>query len=299
MTAGQRATLDAMVRTSPLDLKGDVTTQRGIFGAMMADIPIPDDVVVTETDLAGVPALKIKIDHQPGTGALLYFHGGAYAIGTAQGSVPLASELARRARATVYTVDYRLAPEHPFPAGRHDAVTAYQGLLATGISPTQVIVAGESAGGGMALGLLADLTATKMALPAGGYLMSPWVDLGMTGRSIHDQQDHDPALTRHGLQLRAADYIGNRTADDPAVSPLFADLTTLPPLLIQVGGNEILLDDATRLATSAAAQKVDVTLQVTADVPHVFQAFWPQLTEADQALQRGAEFIREQLDIGA
>jgi len=97
----------------------------------MSDIPIPDDVIVTETDLAGVSALEIEIDHQPGTGAVLYFHGGAYAIGTAQGSVPLASELARRARTTVYTVDYRLAPEHPFPAGRYDAVTAYQGLLAT------------------------------------------------------------------------------------------------------------------------------------------------------------------------
>ena len=223
---------------------------------------------------------------------ILYFHGGAYAVGTAASSVGLASDLARRARARLVSVDYRLAPEHPYPAALEDALAAYRGLVASGLSPSAIAFAGESAGAGLVAATLVALKRAGVPLPSAAVMMSPWVDLTLSGDSMREKAALDPALTPDGLRRRVSDYVGAGDATDGLLSPIFADLTGLPPLLVQVGSHEILLDDATRLAARAAAADVAVTLQVTPRVPHVFQAFASMLDEAGVALTSAGDFLR-------
>ncbi|MGA2013174.1 MAG: alpha/beta hydrolase fold domain-containing protein [Solirubrobacteraceae bacterium] len=295
MSQQQRDALDQLLRDGQLDLGGDVAEQRVIFEEMMAAIPIPADVTTSSGTLGGIPVVNVGVAGADPNRIIFYLHGGAYAIGTAASSVGLASDLARRAGSRLVSVDYRLAPEHPYPAAIDDAVAAYRGLLDTGLAASAIAIAGESAGAGLAAATLVALKHAGLPQPTAAVLMSPWVDLTLSGESISAKAAVDPALTPEGLRRRAADYVadGDRTAD--LVSPTFADLTELPPLLIQAGSHEILLDDATRLAARAAAADVAVTLEVTPGVPHVFQAFAAMLDEADAALTSAGEFLRAHL----
>jgi acetyl esterase/lipase len=288
----QRDALDQLLRDAPLDLGGDVTEQRIIFEQMMAAIPMPADVTTSSGSLGGIPVVNVEAAGADHAKVILYLHGGAYAIGTAASSVGLASDLARRAGARLVTVDYRLAPEHPHPAAVDDAVAAYRGLLDSGVAASAIAIAGESAGAGLAAATLVALKHAGLPQPTAAVLMSPWADLTLSGDSISAKAAVDPALTPEGLRRRAVDYVtdGDRTAD--LVSPIFADLTGLPPLLIQAGSHEILLDDATKLASRAAAADVAVTLEVTPGVPHVFQGFAAMLDEGDAALTSAGEFLR-------
>ena len=222
---------------------------------------------------------------------ILYFHGGVYVIGSAATSLPLVAELARRTRGRVITLDYRLAPEHPFPAAVDDAQAAYKGLLDLGVDPGQIALAGESAGGGLAVATLLALRDAGIPLPSCAFLMSPYADLTLSGASITTRAPRDRTLTPGGLRLRVPDYVAGAAASDPLISPVFADLTGLPPLLIQVGSNEILLSDALRLAERAAMADVTVILDVTDGAPHVFQAFAAMLDEANTALDRASAFV--------
>jgi len=292
MTQQQRDDLDRMTRDAPLDLGGDVAQQRQIFAEMMLASPIPGDVTTTPGTLGGVPVTYIDVDGASGSSILFYLHGGAYAIGSAELSVGLASDIARRAGMRAVSVDYRLAPENPYPAALDDAVAAYAALLADRPAG-QIALAGESAGAGLAAATLLALKDAGLALPAAAFLMSPWADLTLSGDSIVGKAPVDPALTADGLGRRAADYTAPDTdATDGLVSPVFGDLHGLPPLLIQAGSHEILLDDAIRLAARAAAADVPVTLEITPGVPHVFQGFAPLLDEGDAALTAAAEFLR-------
>jgi monoterpene epsilon-lactone hydrolase len=291
----QRDALDQLLRDAPLDLGGDVAEQRVIFDEMMAANPVPADVTTSSGSLGGIPVVNVEVAGADHTSVIFYLHGGAYAIGTAASSVGLASDLARRAGTRLVTVDYRLSPEHPHPAAIDDAVAAYRGLLDSGVAASAIAIAGESAGAGLAAATLVALKQAGLPQPSAAVLMSPWADLTLSSESISGKAALDPALTPEGLRRRAFDYVaaGDRTA--ALVSPIFADLTGLPPLLIQAGSHEILLDDATRLAARAATADVAVRLEITPGVPHVFQGFAAMLDEGDAALVSAGEFLRAHL----
>jgi monoterpene epsilon-lactone hydrolase len=291
----QRDALDQLLRDAPLDLGGEVAEQRVIFEEMMAAIPAPADVTISSGSLGGIGVVNVEAKGADHARVILYLHGGAYAIGTAASSVGLASDLARRAGARLVTIDYRLAPEHPHPAAIDDAVAAYRGLLDSGAPASTIAIAGESAGAGLAAATLVALKHLGLPQPTGAVLMSPWADLTLSGDSLRAKAAVDPALTPEGLRRRAIDYVAAGDPRAELVSPIFADLTGLPPLLIQAGSHEILLDDATRLASRAAAADVAITLEVTPGVPHVFQGFAAMLDEGDAALISAGEFLRAHL----
>jgi monoterpene epsilon-lactone hydrolase len=296
MSYHQRDAIDTMMRNSPLDLGGDVTEQRAVLHALLTAHPIPADVVVSPMTLGGVPALSVEIDGPASAGTVLYFHGGVFALGSAKASVGLAADLARRAGMRVVTVEYRLAPENPYPAAAEDALAAYRGLLdSEGGIADRIAVAGESAGGNLAVVTLLAIRDSAWPAPFAAVLMSPWTDLAVSGASSVQKADVDPALTATALRIRARDYLGELDPATAVVSPIHADLAGLPPLLVQAGSHEILLDDATRLAAKAAADDVAVTLDVTPKVPHVFQAFADVLDEGGAALDRAAAFLRAHL----
>jgi acetyl esterase/lipase len=294
MSEEQRLALDATLRQGQLDLEADVEALRVGFNEVMAHIPVAGDVSQKPITIGGVGAVEVTIQGSEASNVILYFHGGVYVIGSAATSVALVADLARRAGARAITLDYRLAPEHPYPAAVEDARAAYEGLLAQGIDPSQIALAGESAGGGLAVATLLALREAGTPLPCGAFLMSPYADLTLSGDTILSKQAVDPILTPEGLRLRVPDYVGAANASDPGVSPIFGDLRGLPPLLIQAGSHEILLSDALRLAAQVAAADVPVTLEVTPGVPHVFQGFAAFLDEGDAALNRASAFLKTQ-----
>ena len=292
MTQQQRQALDELLRHGPLDVGGDIAEQRAIFHEMIASVPLPDDVSAKQDELGGVPVVIVETPNADPSAAILYFHGGAYALGSAPDSVGLAADIARRVGVRAISVDYRLAPEYPFPTAVDDAVAAYQALLDQGVAASRITFVGESAGGGLVAATLVALKDAALPQPASAAVFSPWADLSVSGASTVGKAGLDPALTPEALRTRARDYLGDRDPATPLASPIFADLTALPPLLIQVGSHEILLDDAVRLAARAAEHDVPVQLQVWPEVPHVFQAFAAILDDADHALNAAAAFIR-------
>jgi monoterpene epsilon-lactone hydrolase len=293
----QQAELDAILRNGPLDLLGDVTSLRSSFEELMRYIPIPEDVQRTDIDLGGVGAVEVSIVGADSSNVILYFHGGVYVIGSAGASVPLVSDLARRSDAKAVSVDYRLAPENPYPAAVEDALTTYEELLSQGVEPSNIAFSGESAGGGLAVALLLAIRDAGLPMPSSAFLMSPYVDLTLSGDTIADKAGVDPLFTKEALRLRVGDYVAGGSPSDPLISPLFADLGGLPPLLIQGGSHEMLLSDAIRLAERAAEADVAVTLEVTPGVPHVFQGYAAVLDEGDRALNRAAAFLREHFSV--
>jgi acetyl esterase/lipase len=207
----------------------------------------------------------------------------------------LASEIGRRTQAEVISVDYRLAPEHPYPAAVDDALAAYEALLQDGIDPSDIAFAGESAGGGLAIATLVNARDHGLPLPAAALVMSPYVDLTLAGTTMETKRDVDPLLSFEALQARVADYVSGEDAGLGLVSPVFADLSGLPPLIIQAGSHEVLLDDAVRLARQAATADVEVTLDITPGVPHVFQGYHAILDEAGAALDRAGQLLSAHL----
>lgn len=294
MSKEQQLQLDAILRQGGLDQAGDVAPLRAAFNELMSHVPVAPDVEQKPTTIGGVDGIEITIEGSESENVILYFHGGVYVIGTAVASVPLVSEVVCRASAKAITLDYRLAPENPYPAAVDDAKSAYEGLLAQGIDPSQIAFAGESAGGGLAVAALLAIRNAGTPLPSAAFLMSPYVDLTLSGETLTEREGRDAVLNPAGLRARVPDYVGSADAADPLISPIFGDLIGLPPLLIQVGSNEILLSDALRLAARAALDDVQVTLEVTPGVPHVFQGFAGLLDEAGAALDRAANFLNTQ-----
>ena len=294
MTTPQRDLVHIILRDAPFDLGGDASVQRPLLEQMLTAQPLPDDVRVQRSELAGVPVVLATIDGLEPTGTLFHLHGGGFAVGSAQGSLGLATALARRTGLDVVSVEYRLAPEHPFPAAADDVLAAYRALVGQR-GAERMIVSGESAGGNLAIGLLVAARGAGLPLPVATLVLSPMTDLTVSGASFTSKATVDPNITAQAIRNRVQDYLRGTDPADPRVSPIFADLRGLPPLLVQVGSHEVLLDDATQLAVRAAADDVAVTLDVTPGVPHVFQAFAGLLDEGTAALDRAAAFVRNQL----
>ncbi|MEN3313650.1 MAG: epsilon-lactone hydrolase [Actinomycetota bacterium] len=295
MSAEQRETLDAILRQSAFPPGSDVNEQRRLLRALLSAYPLPADITVTEGALGDVPTAEITVQGVEPRHVVLYFHGGVYVMGDAALAADLASQVGRRTQAKVVSVDYRLAPENPYPAAVDDALAAYIGLLESGVAPSDIVFAGESAGGGLAIATLVNARDRGLPLPTAALVMSPYVDLTLAGSTMETRHNDDPLLSREALEARVPDYTSGQDAALGLISPVFADLSGLPPLLIQVGTHEVLLDDAIRLAQQAATYDVEVTLDITPGVPHVFQAYYPILDEATAALDRGGRFLSAHL----
>jgi epsilon-lactone hydrolase len=295
MSTEQREQVEALLRRAAFPIGSDVNEQRRLLREVLAAQPQPPDVTVTTGALGAVPTVEIRVDGIDARHVVLYFHGGVYALGGAEDPVSLASAIGRRTSAVVMSVDYRLAPEHPYPAAVDDALAAYEALLDNGTAPSDIALSGESAGGGLAVATLVNAREHGLPLPAAAFVMSPYVDLTLSGTSMETKREVDPLFTREIFEPRVIDYTSGHDAADALVSPAFADLAGLPPLMIQVGTHEVLLDDAVRLARQAATADVAVILDVTARVPHVFQSFYPILDEAAMALDRAGRFLSTHL----
>ena len=296
MSTQQRANLDTILRQSAFAADSGVDEQRRLLKALVSAQPLPADVTVTAAVLGGVPTAEITVDGIDSRQVVLYFHGGVYVLGDAFMAAGLASQVGRRARAKVISVDYRLAPEHPYPAAVQDALATYDALLRNGARPSDIAFAGESAGGGLAVATLVNARDHGLPLPAAAFLMSPYADLTLGGTSMRTKREVDPLLSRENLQPRVTDYTAGQDAASGLISPVFADLSGLPPLIIQAGTHEVLLEDALRLAQQAASADVEVILDVTPGVPHVFQAYHALLDEATAALDRAGLFLSGRLD---
>jgi acetyl esterase/lipase len=291
----QQETLDAILRQSAFPADSDVNEQRRLLRELLSAQPLPAEVTVTAAELGGVPTAEITVDEIEPRHVVLYFHGGVYAMGDAFLAAELASQVGRRTQAKVISVDYRLAPEDPYPAAVDDALAAYEALLDNGTAPSDIAFAGESAGGGLAIATLVNARDHGLPLPAAAFAMSPYADLTLAGGTMETRREVDPLLSRENLQPRVTDYTAGQDAALGLISPVFADLSGLPPLIIQAGSHEVLLDDAIRLARAAATADVEVTLEITPRVPHVFQAYHPILDEAPAALDRAGQFLSARL----
>jgi acetyl esterase/lipase len=295
LSTEQRKNLEAVLRQSAFPVGSDVNEQRRLLRELLSAQPLPADVTVTAAALGGVPTAEITVDGIEPLHVVLYFHGGVYVMGDASLAADLASQVGRRTQAKVISVDYQLAPEHPYPAAVDDALAAYETLLDSGTAPSDVAFAGESAGGGLAVATLVNARDHGLPLPAAAFVMSPYADLTLAETSMESRREVDPLLSRENLQARVSDYTSGHDAALALISPVFADLSGLPPLLIQAGTHEVLLDDALRLAHQAATVDVEVTLDITPGVPHVFQAYYPILDEAGAALDRAGQFLSAHL----
>jgi epsilon-lactone hydrolase len=254
--------------------------------------PVPDDVLVTEVNAGGVPAHWLAA---PGTDAgrvLLFLHGGGFEFGSVRSDGELAARLGRASGMRVLFPEYRLAPEHPFPAAIDDVLAAWRWLRSgQALGARSIAVAGDSAGGGLAVALLVATRDAGEALPAAAVLMSPTVDLTSSGASMTERADQDPISTPAMLRQFAADYLAGADPKTPLASPLFAQLAGLPPLLVQVGTADLLLSDSERLAAAAAEAGVDVTLEIGEGLPHVYQLMLGT-PEAAEATARIGTFLR-------
>ncbi|MFI7339941.1 alpha/beta hydrolase [Streptomyces sp. NPDC050085] len=301
MSRQQRAEIDAMVRRPQpeaprSEAPPSVEEIRAGFRAMMGEMIVPAGIRTRTSTLGDRPAVLVEPVGTPKAGTILYFHGGSYVVGSPETAMSLTGNLVTRTGFRAFSLDYRLAPEHPFPAAIEDGVSAYRALLDSGEDPSAIAFAGDSAGGGLTVTTCLAARDAGLPMPAAIVAFSPGLDMTRTGESMDTKAGVDPFFTREGLEHTGTMYLAGQDPHQPMLSPAtLADLTGLPPMLLQAGTNEILLDDSTRMATRAREAGVDVILDVTADVPHVFQAFAGVLDEADEALDRAALFLSQRI----
>jgi acetyl esterase/lipase len=269
----------------------ELAQRRRDFDMLAEMFPLPGDVTVTAVHIGGMAAEWTATPAADASRAVLYLHGGGYAIGSLASHRHLAAEIGRAAGARVLAIHYRLAPEHPFPAPVEDSLAAYRHLLQSGIAPGNISLAGDSAGGGLVVAALVAIRDAGLPAPSCGWCLSPWVDLACTGSSMADNAARDPTVQKPGVLEFARLYLGGADPRTPLASPIHAELHGLPPLLIQVGAVETLLDDALALARVAGLADIPVTLEVWPEMIHVWHLFHPRLAAARRAIAAGGTFI--------
>ncbi len=264
----------------------DLPALRLAYDAFSENDPMPEMAGQAELTMGGVQCLGLMPAGSSGDHIVLWLHGGGYVMGSSRSHKGMASQIAHKAGMSTVLPDYRLAPEHKLPAPVEDAVAVYEAVMAEGVKPENIILAGDSAGGGLALLTALKLREKGIELPAGMMLLSPWVDMSTSGWSIEAKAQRDPFLTRGALQTRSQQCLGDLSMHDPSINILNADLRGLPPAIIQVGEAEILLSDSTTLAERLGAAGSAVSLEIWPEMFHVFQARYKMMEHASQAVER-------------
>ena len=295
MSSTELAQLITLLRSNELDLTSSPQKARADFSASIGAAPVAADITFEAGKLAGLPVLASTTPGARTDQTLLYIHGGAFVIGNPTDYRSLSGELGRAAGVSTVSLDYRLAPEHPFPAAVDDCVAAYRALLEGGIKPADIVLAGDSAGGGLVIATLVAARDAGLPMPAGALTISPWVDLACTGNSMQSKIAADPSITREGLLANAELYLQGKPLTTPLASPLYADLRGLPPVFVQVGTAEVLLDDSIRLVGALGAADVPVHLSVWPNMPHVWHIFGFMLSEGRDALTEAGVFLTASL----
>ncbi len=263
------------------------------FESLSANVGVGKNSTIEDVQANGVPGEMVTADGSSSESVTLYLHGGGYVIGSPKTHRELARRLSVETGGSILVIDYRLAPENPFPAAVEDAVSSYQWMLERGLDPSALSIAGDSAGGGLAVATLVSLKDQGIPLPSCGVALSPWVDMEVTGESMTTRADVDPMVQRDGLMTMAQTYLNGSDPRSPLAAPIYADLTGLPPLLIQVGTRETLYDDAIRLACHAIESGLRVTFEPWDEMIHVWQLFAPLIDEGQEAIERIGAFIRD------
>ncbi len=284
---------EASLAFGPL-LRGESRTwaeaRRNYVGVLAAH-PTPEGVSIEQIDMGGIPATVVSPETIVGDRVLLYLHGGGYIAGSPAGYHGLAGHFAKLLNARVYMPDYRLAPEHPFPAAIEDSLAAYAWLLDKGHSPGSIVFSGDSAGGAMVVSVMVAAKRAGLPLPAAGAALSPWANLEHSGASMATRDGVDPTVSLAGLNLMARAFLDGVPKSDPDASPVFADVRGLPPILVHIGEREVMLSDAMRLAEHLAENRVRVSLEVWPGMFHVWHLFAAVLPEGMQALTGAAAFL--------
>ncbi|TFG15195.1 MAG: alpha/beta hydrolase [Promethearchaeota archaeon] len=278
------------------DIKERVQKSREALEDLAKLVKVPKDVKIQKVDIDGMPAEWISAPGTEEDKVVLYLHGGGYISGSINSHRELVSSISRVSKARILIIDYRLAPEHPFPAAVEDSTKAFKWLIENQqINPRNIIIAGDSAGGGLTFATLLNLRDNGMILPVAAIGLSPWTDLGITGETYKTKIKEDPMVSLDGIIFDAILYLGDTDYKNPLASPLYANLNGLPPILILVGTAELLLDDSRRFAERAKHAGIDITLDIWDDMLHVFPAFAAFAPEGQKGIEKMGEFIKKYL----
>ena len=284
----------SLVRSREADeSQGATEGRRRSFEKITDGFTIDVTAKYSRANAGGVTAEWVAAERASDSRVVLYFHGGGYIIGSPRTHRAMLAHLSQDSSARVLALDYRLAPEHPFPAPVEDSVAAYRWLLSEGYDPARIAFAGDSAGGGLTVSALVQIRYLGLPMPGAGVCVSPWVDMEGLGESMGTRAKVDPMVGKENLMVSAKTYLGGADPRAPLAAPLYADLRGLPPILIQVGDAEVLLDDSTRLAGVAREAGVQVQMDVWDDMIHVWHLFAPILPEGKQAIKQAGDFIKK------
>jgi acetyl esterase/lipase len=299
MASQQAESVKNQLRTFATNLSPDMelADMRAAYQDFVSVCAQPTGVRWTEVDAGGVPAIWADADGGATDRVVQYVHGGGYVIGDANFYRNLTGHLAKALGCRVLNVDYRLAPEHPHPAPVEDSTTAYRWLLDQGFEPSRVAISGDSAGGGLTVATLLSIRQAGLPQPAAAVPLSPWVDMEATGQSYTTNAERDVLVAGETIKGMADAFLQGQNARDPLAAPLHADLRGIAPLYIQVGGDETLLDDSTRLADRARQAGVDVRIDIFPEMQHVFQMAAGSMPEADEAIAKIADWLRPRLGL--
>jgi acetyl esterase/lipase len=292
MGRSERAGVLQFLQANAADQTIDIAGRRARMDALANYFPVPDGTEVEPGEAGGVKGEWVRAKHARRDAVLLYLHGGGYVLGSSKSHRHIGAAISGASGLSVFSADYRLAPEHPFPAAVDDAVAAYRGLLDSGIAADRMAIAGDSAGGGLTLATLLALRDKRLPLPACAVAISPWADLSQGGEAYRTRAKRDPMITKAGLDESSAHYLGGADAKTPLASPAFADFKGLPPLLIQVGTEEALHSDAEAVKARAEAAGVEVSFESWAGMMHVWHAFHPILSEGRDAIARIGSYLK-------